>query len=97
MKLEQHFATADFFVLPTRFEAYGIVFCEAAAYGVPSLGSRTGGVPTIIDEGVTGYTFDLNANGQAYAQRIMELVREPEHWQAMRTAARKRSTATSRT
>ncbi|HRQ86246.1 MAG TPA: glycosyltransferase, partial [Flavobacteriales bacterium] len=47
-RLEHHLRTADFLILPTRFEAYGIVFCEAAAYGLPALASRTGGVPTIV-------------------------------------------------
>ena len=35
-------ATADFLILPTRFDAFGIVFCEAAAYGTPSIARQTG-------------------------------------------------------
>lgn len=89
-KLVDHLRTADFLIVPTRFEAYGIVFCEAAAYGLPVLATRTGGVPTIVQDGRTGFLFSLTDHGNAYAERILELVREPERWQAMRKAARER-------
>lgn len=88
--LERHLSEAHFFVLPTRFEAYGIAFCEAAAYGLPALGTRTGGVPTIVVDGETGFLFDPEARGSAYADRIEELLRDPVRWQRVREAARKR-------
>lgn len=87
-RLEEHLRSADLFILPTRFEAYGIAFCEAAAYGVPALGSRTGGVPTIVREGETGFLFDLDEDAGPYADRIEQLVRDPALWQRMRAAAR---------
>ncbi|MFN6116660.1 MAG: glycosyltransferase family 4 protein [Flavobacteriales bacterium] len=90
-RLEEHLRAADMLILPTRFEAYGIVCCEAAAYGLPVLATRTGGIPTIVQEGVTGFLFDMNEDGVAYADRVMRLAQAPDHWQAMRTAARARS------
>jgi glycosyltransferase involved in cell wall biosynthesis len=45
---------ADVFVLPTRDEAFGIVFQEAAAAGLPAIGSRLNGVPEIVQHGETG-------------------------------------------
>ncbi len=90
MKLEEHLRTAHFLILPTRFEAYGIAFCEAAAYGIPALGSRTGGVPTIVEDGVTGRLFDLHEAGAAYAASIIALLNTPEEWRRMSLAARKR-------
>ncbi|HMU12869.1 MAG: glycosyltransferase family 4 protein [Bacteroidetes bacterium] len=89
-RLQELLRTADLLIVPTRFEAYGIVFCEAAAYGVPALATRTGGVPTIIEDGVTGFMFDPDRTGSAYADRIIGLVQRPEHWQAMRKASRLR-------
>ena len=89
-RLEEHMRAADFLIVPTRFEAYGIVFCEAAAYGIPVLATRTGGVPTIVQEGRTGYLFDISEDGEAYADRVMKIIAEPAHWQEMRTNARKR-------
>jgi len=89
-KLVHHLRTADLLILPTRFEAYGIVFCEAAAYGLPVFATRTGGIPTIVQEGRTGFLFEPSEDGAAYAQRIIELVRDPALWHAMRDNARKR-------
>lgn len=89
-RLVQHLRTADFLILPTRFEAFGIAFCEAAAYGLPVLASRTGGIPTIVQDGRTGLLFDRAADGTTYADRIVELVNDPERWQAMRKNARAR-------
>lgn len=89
-RLQELLRTADFLIVPTRFEAYGIVFCEAAAYGVPALATRTGGVPTIIADRITGFLFAPEQGGADYADRIHELVQHPERWQTMRTAARER-------
>ncbi|MEO8068478.1 MAG: glycosyltransferase family 4 protein [Flavobacteriales bacterium] len=89
-RLVHHLSTADVLVLPTRFEAYGIVFCEAAAYGLPVLATRTGGVPTIVQEGITGNLFAMEQGGAAYADAIEAMINDPARWQAMRSNARKR-------
>lgn len=89
-KLQVHFLSADFFILPTRFEAYGLVFCEAAAYGLPVLATNTGGVPTIVKKGETGCLFDLNERGDSYAKRILHSISQPDKYSQMRVAARKR-------
>lgn len=46
--------TADVFVMPTRNEAFGLVYQEAAAAGLPAIGSRLNAVPEIVSDGVTG-------------------------------------------
>ena len=45
---------ADLFVMPTRNEAFGLVYQEAAAAGLPAIGSRLNAVPEIIADGETG-------------------------------------------
>lgn len=88
--LLQEFRTSHFFILPTLYEAYGLVFCEAAAYGLPALAPETGGIPTIIQHNKTGFLLPPGSNGTAYAKPILELLQQPHLWQAMRKAARKR-------
>jgi len=46
--------TADLFVMPTRNEAFGLVYQEAAAAGLPAIGSRLNAVPEIVTDDVTG-------------------------------------------
>lgn len=79
---------ADFFLLPTRFEAAGIVFCEASAHALPSLATRTGGVGSLVVEGRNGYTLSLDAGGKEYAERIAALARDPDRYAQLCIAAR---------
>jgi colanic acid/amylovoran biosynthesis glycosyltransferase len=48
------FAASDVFALPSRLEGFGLVYVEAAMYGVPSVGYRVGGVPEAVLDRRTG-------------------------------------------
>lgn len=50
------YASSDVFAMPTHDarESFGLVFIEAALHGVPSIGTRVGGIPEAIVEGETG-------------------------------------------
>ena len=48
------FAASDVFALPSRLEGFGLVYVEAAMYGVPSIATRVGGVPDAVRDGETG-------------------------------------------
>ena len=65
-------AGSHFLILPSRAEAFGIVFCEAASFGVPSLATRAGGIPTAIRDGGNGQTFPLDSPPAAYATFIRQ-------------------------
>jgi glycosyltransferase involved in cell wall biosynthesis len=87
-------ASADFLVLPTRFDAFGIVFCEAAAYGTPSIARQTGGVPTAIQDGITGALLPPQAGARCYASRIQGIWSDPVGYRQMRRNALARSRRT---
>jgi len=62
-ELPAYYASADVFVQPNRvegsdFEGFGIVFLEAAASGLATIGGRSGGVPEAVADGVTGMLVD---------------------------------------
>lgn len=51
---EDFMAAADVFCLPSYREGFGMVIIEAAAAGIPSIGSRIYGITDAIEENVTG-------------------------------------------
>ena len=56
---EHYMAAADVLCLPSYREGFGSVIIEAAACGLPAIGSRIYGITDAIDEGKTGMTFEV--------------------------------------
>jgi phosphatidylinositol alpha-1,6-mannosyltransferase len=88
-------ARADLFVMPSRrigpdVEAFGIVFLEAARFGVPSIGGRSGGVPDAIDDGVTGLLADPESSADV-AEKIIRLLDDEPLRRRLGEAARERA------
>ncbi|WP_062464910.1 glycosyltransferase [Demequina soli] len=71
-------------------EAFGLVFVEAALAGRPAIGTRSGGISDIIEDGVTGYLVDERAVTQI-ADAIADLAADRDRALAMGAAARERA------
>jgi glycosyltransferase involved in cell wall biosynthesis len=71
--MQQLLGTAHFLIVPSQAECYGLVFCEANAFGVPCLATHSGGIPTIVKPGVNGMTFAPNATITEYCTYIQDL------------------------
>jgi len=66
-KPESCFAAADIFCLPSYREGFGSVIIEAAACGIPAIGSRIYGISDAIREGETGLLFEAGNTDQLAA------------------------------
>jgi len=88
-ELASLYASADLFVLPSRFEGYGMAYAEAIAHGVPVIGTNAGAIPETVpaDAGVLVPPDDVDMLA-ATLQRLMENPAERE-----RLAAGARATA----
>ena len=88
-ELQLLFLSSDFLILPSRTEAYGVVFCEANAYGLPAITTDTGGIPGVIEDGKNGYMLPLDARGADYAELIKNIYQDEERYNQLVCDSRK--------
>jgi L-malate glycosyltransferase len=70
------------FLLTSAQESFGLAALEAMACEVPVVASKVGGLPEIIENGVTGYLCPLDAVDEM-AERAIALLRDPDRRRAM--------------
>lgn len=87
-ELAAAFATGDVFLFPSATETLGLVALESFASRVPVIGTRAGGIPFVIEEGVTGHLIDPNAGDAAWANAAVELLQDSARRENMGAAAR---------
>lgn len=58
--LQELMNNCDIFCMPSYFEAYGLVFIEALAFGLPCIGRKCCEMPYFIEEGTTGELVDTD-------------------------------------
>ena len=89
-ELELAYAAVDVFVTPSIcFDTFGLVNLEAMRHGKPVVASSFGGLPEVVEDGVTGYVwnpFDV----EGFAERIGRLLREPGRAREMGESGRLR-------
>jgi N-acetyl-alpha-D-glucosaminyl L-malate synthase BshA len=87
-RVSEIIALADLFLMPSQLESFGLAALEAMACKVPSIATRVGGVPELIDDGVNGLLFPPGAVDDM-AAGALSLLGDPARLAAMREAARK--------
>ncbi|MCG8443419.1 MAG: glycosyltransferase family 4 protein [Caulobacterales bacterium] len=87
-ELEGLLERASVLFVPSRAEAYGMTFCEAAAWGLPSLTTAVGGIPTIVREAATGRCLPPEAGVEDYAAALTGMVSDDARYRAMASAVR---------
>ncbi|MBV0914164.1 glycosyltransferase family 4 protein [Anianabacter salinae] len=83
---ESEMITTDVLVLPSFREGFGVVIIEAAALGLPSIGSRIYGISDAIVEGETGLMYPSGDAG-GLKEAMAKLMAHPERRQKMGHAA----------
>ena len=76
--------------LPTRADCTPIVFCEAAAYGLPVITTDTGGVSSIVKHGETGFCLSYSSGAEEYADVISILANDRMKYGQMAQNSRNR-------
>jgi starch synthase len=94
--IRQVLSAATVFACPSVYEPLGIVNLEAMACGTAVVASAVGGIPEVVDHGVTGLLVpydeqDLEGFQRRLAQHINELLADPDRVAAMGHAGRKRA------
>ena len=91
-ELAAHYAAGDVFAMPCRerkggleVEAFGIVFIQAEAVGVPVVAGNIGGVPDALVDGRTGLLVDPT-DAAAVAEALASLLEDPDRAAAMGAA-----------
>jgi glycosyltransferase involved in cell wall biosynthesis len=84
-RLAALYAAADVFVLPSRFEGYGMAFTEALAHGVPVIGTTAGAIPDTVPPG-TGILVPPD-DVAALATALRRLIADSEERQRLAAAA----------
>jgi glycosyltransferase involved in cell wall biosynthesis len=94
-ELAQEYQRCTVYVQPSRrtdageLEGYGLVYFEAAAWGRPVIAGRSGGEVDAVVDGETGMLVD-GTSVAAVATAISELLDDPDRFQAMGAAGRRR-------
>ena len=87
-ELHKAYASGDALIFPSTTETLGFAALEAFASGVPVVGAHAGGLPYVIDDGVTGFLVDPGEPDERWARPIIELLTRPELREYMSGAAR---------
>jgi len=85
-------ANWEIFCLTSNSEGMPNAVLEAMAAGLPVVASRVGGIPQVVEHGVTGLLFPPG-DENAFADALRQLLNDPERAQSMGAAGQQKVTS----
>jgi glycosyltransferase involved in cell wall biosynthesis len=91
-QIHQLVATASIVLVPSRKEGFGLVALEAALMARPVIATRVGGLPEVVEDGVSGIVVPSD-DADALGAAIGRLLASPEEARHMGHAGHRRALA----
>ena len=88
--VEDYLQAADLGLITSDTESFCLSILEAMAFGCPSVATRVGGIPEVIEDNVTGLLAPMG-DAEALARAVESLIQDPGHRAALGQAARQSS------
>ena len=87
------YAATDILCQMSRWEeAFGWVIAEAMTFGIPVIATNVGGIPEVVDDGVTGFLVP-RGGAATTTERILDLARDPSLRKRLGTAGKAKAQA----
>jgi L-malate glycosyltransferase len=86
-RVNEKLATADLMLLPSQLESFGLAALEAMACEVPTIATRVGGIPEMIENGVNGCLAEVG-DIDTMSHMAIELLEDDKKLQQMGKRAR---------
>ncbi|WP_430906530.1 glycosyltransferase family 4 protein [Maribacter sp. 2-571] len=88
---EEAYRNADIFVLPTMYknECFPLVLLEAMQYGLPVISTDEGGIPEIVEDGVSGFLIEKQS-AQELSEKLAQLIKDSDQRTKMGREGRRR-------
>jgi len=75
--LPYYYSAAEILIMPSHYESFGMVALEAMACGTPVVASQLGGLPFLVQDGITGFVVP-GGDDEILARTLEKLIKDPE-------------------
>ncbi len=89
--MEELYRRSHLFLLLSDYESFGLSALEAMACGTPVVGTRSGGMPEVVEDGVSGHLCRVGDIEQI-VQAARQILQSPESWDRYSQCAITRAT-----